>query len=138
MAANLNKTMLIGNLTRDVELKYIPSGAAVANFGLAINRQYKNSDGEKVEEVCFIDIVAWNRLAEVAGEYLLKGSPVFIEGRLQMDSWEQGDGQKRSKLKVVAQNIQFLSGGKADNSEGKDTDDDIPFVRHESEDEVPF
>ena len=127
MAANLNKTMLIGNLTRDVELKYIPSGAAVANFGLAINRQYKNSDGEKVEEVCFIDIVAWNRLAEVAGEYLLKGSPVFIEGRLQMDSWEQEDGQKRSKLKVVAQNIQFLSGGKADNSEGKDTDDDIPF-----------
>ena len=127
MAANLNKTMLIGNLTRDVEMKYIPSGAAVANFGLAINRQYKNSDGEKVEEVCFIDIVAWNRLAEVAGEYLLKGSPVFIEGRLQMDNWEDQDGKKRSKLKVVAQNIQFLSGGKADNSEGKDTDDDVPF-----------
>ncbi len=125
MAANLNKTMLIGNLTRDVELKYIPSGAAVANFGLAINRQYKNSEGEKVEEVCFIDIVAWNRLAEVAGEYLLKGSPVFIEGRLQMDKWEQDDGQKRSKLKVVAQNIQFL-GGKTD-AEEKDADDDIPF-----------
>ena len=136
MAANLNKTMLIGNLTRDVELKYIPSGAAVANFGLAINRQYKNSDGEKVEEVCFIDIVAWNRLAEICGEYLSKGQPLFVEGRLQMDSWEQEDGQKRSKLKVVAQNIQFL-GGKTD-AEAKDADDDIPFVRHESEDEVPF
>ena len=127
MAASLSKIFLIGNLTREPELRYIPSGAAVANFGLAINRQYKNSDGEKVEEVCFIDIVAWNRLAEVAGEYLLKGSPVFIEGRLQMDSWEDQDGKKRSKLKVVAQNIQFLSSGKADASEGKDPDDDIPF-----------
>ncbi len=127
MAANLNKTMLIRNLTRDVELKYTTSGAAVANFGLAVNRTYTNSDGEKVDDVCFIDVVAWNRLAEIAGEYLSKGSPIFVEGRLQMDSWEQEDGQKRSKLKVVAQNIQFLGGGKADDSEGKDPDDDIPF-----------
>ena len=127
MAANLNKTMLIGNLTRDVEMKYIPSGAAVANFGLAVNRTYANSDGEKVDDVCYIDIVAWNRLAEVAGEYLTKGQPIFVEGRLQMDSWEDADGKKRSKLKVVAQNIQFLGGGKADNSEGKDADDSVPF-----------
>ena len=125
MAASLSKIFLIGNLTREPELRYVPSGAAVASFGLAINRQYKNSEGEKVEEVCFIDVVAWNRLAEVAGEYLLKGSPVFIEGRLQMDSWEQDDGQKRSKLKVVAQNIQFL-GGKPD-AEEKDADGDVPF-----------
>ena len=136
MAASLNKTFLIGNLTRDVELRYIPSGAPVANFGLAVNRAYTNSDGEKVEEVCFIDIVAWKRLAEVASEYLSKGRSVFVEGRLQMDSWEEEDGKKRSKLKVVAQNIQFLGGAKADSAEG--TDDDVPFVRHESKDEVPF
>ena len=125
MAASLNKTFLIGNLTRDVELRYIPSGAPVANFGLAVNRAYTNSDGEKVEEVCFIDIVAWKRLAEVASEYLSKGRSVFVEGRLQMDSWEEEDGKKRSKLKVVAQNIQFLGGAKADSEE--ETDDDIPF-----------
>ena len=127
MAANLNKTMLIRNLTRDVELKYTTSGAAVANFGLAVNRTYTNSDGEKVDDVCFIDVVAWNRLAEIAGEYLSKGSPIFVEGRLQMDSWEQEDGQKRSKLKVVAQNIQFLGGGKAGDSEEKNADEDVPF-----------
>lgn len=119
--------MLIGNITRDVELKYTTSGAAVANFGLAVNRTYTNSDGEKVDDVCFVDVVAWNRLAEVAGEYLSKGSPIFVEGRLQMDSWEDKDGKKRSKLKVVAQNIQFLGGGKADDPEGKDADEDIPF-----------
>ena len=140
MAANLNKVLLIGNLTRDPDLKYVPSGAAVANFGIAINRSYTNSDGEKTEDICFIDIVAWNRLAEVAGEYLSKGSPVFVEGRLQMDSWEQEDGQRRSKLKVVAQSIQFLGGGaKPEDDDNDDNpDDDIPFVRHESEDEVPF
>jgi single-strand DNA-binding protein len=127
MAACLNKAMLIGNLTRDVDLRYTPSGAAVANFGLAINRTYTNSDGEKVDDVCYIDVVAWNRLAEVADEYLSKGRSTFVEGRLQMDSWEQEDGQKRSKLKVVAQNIQFLSGSKADDSEGEARSDDIPF-----------
>jgi len=125
MAACLNKTMLIGNLTRDVEVKYTASGAAVANFGLAVNRTYTNSDGEKTEEVCFIDMVAWNRLAEVAGEYLSKGSPVFVEGRLQMDNWEDQDGKKRSKLKVVAQNIQFL--GRGAEADSNKTDDDIPF-----------
>ncbi len=127
MAASLNKTFLIGNLTRDPELRYIPSGTAVASFGLAVNRQYTNSDGEKVDDVCYIDIVAWNRLAEICGEYLTKGKPVFVEGRLQMNSWEQEDGKKRSKLELVAQNIQFLGGGKADNSEEKDTDDSVPF-----------
>ena len=128
--ANLNKVLLIGNLTRDPDLRYIPSGAAVANFGLAINRTYTNSTGEKVEDVCFVDVVAWSRLAEVCGEYLTKGRPVFIEGRLQMDSWEQEDGKKRSKLKVIAQNIQFLGGAKsAPEEEGAndDEDDDIPF-----------
>ena len=128
MAANLNKVLLIGNLTRDPELKYVPSGAAVANFGLAVNRTYTDANGEKVEDACFVDIVAWNRLAEVASEYLAKGRPALIEGRLQMRTWEQEDGKKRSKLEVVAQSIQFLAGGgaKADDDGGK-ADDDIPF-----------
>ena len=95
--ATLNKIFLIGNLTREVDLKYIPSGAAVANFGLAVNRTYTNSNGEKVDDVCYIDIVAWNRLAEICGEYLSKGQPIFVEGRLQLDSWEDQDGKKRSK-----------------------------------------
>ena len=125
--ASLNKVLLIGNLTRDVDLRYTPSGTAVANFGLAVNRTYTNSDGEKVEDPCFVEVVAWNRLAEVCGQYLAKGRPVFIEGRLQMDTWEQEDGQKRSKLKVVAQNIQFLGGGPKAESEEEDTGDSVPF-----------
>jgi len=129
MAASLNKAFLIGNLTRDVDLKYTASGKPVANFGLAVNRAYTNPDGEKVDDVCYVDVVAWDRLAEVCGEYLAKGRPVFIEGRLQYRSWETEDGGKRSKLEVVAQNIQFLGGGqKADAeavSEGEDPD--VPF-----------
>ena len=130
MPASLNKTLLIGNLTRDVDLKYLPSGVPVANFGLAINRAYTNSDGEKVEDACFVEVVAWNRLAEVCSEYLAKGRPVFVEGRLQMDTWEQEDGQKRSRLKVVAQNVQFLGGAKADSEASSDqepADDEVPF-----------
>ena len=103
-----------------------PQAPFIHNLRQLLNRQYTNSDGEKVDDTCFVDIVAWNRLAEVAGEYLSKGSPVFVEGRLQMDSWEDQDGQKRSKLKVVAQNIQFLGGGKTDAEEGE-SDSDIPF-----------
>lgn len=128
--ANLNKVMLMGNLTKDVDVKYTPSGKAVANFGLAINRAYTSSDGERVEDVCFVDIVAWDRLAEVCGEYLSKGRQAFIEGRLQYRTWEQEDGKKRSKLEVVAQNIQFL-GSKADteaaSSEDGTPDDSVPF-----------
>ena len=127
MAASLNKALLIGNLTRNPDLKYTSSGTAVANFGLAINRTYTNSDGEKVEDVCFVDIVAWDRLAEVASEYLSKGRPAFIEGRLQYRSWETEDGGKRSKLEVVAQNIQFLGGSAKPDDDGEKADDDIPF-----------
>jgi single-strand DNA-binding protein len=119
--------MLIGNLTRDPDLKYTASGTAVANFGLAVNRKYTDANGERAEDVCFVDIVAWNKLAEVCGEYLSKGQPVFVEGRLQMDSWEQEDGKRRSKLRVVTQNIQFLGSGRADDSEENDTDDGVPF-----------
>jgi single-strand DNA-binding protein len=104
----LNKVMLIGNLTRDPELKYIPSGSAVVNMTLAMNRTWKDkTSGEKKEDVCFARVIVWGRRAEVCSEYLKKGQPVFIEGRLQSREWEQ-DGQKRFALEVVADNVQFL------------------------------
>jgi len=111
MAASLNKVMLIGNLTRDPELRYLPSGQAVASFSIAVNRVYNSQSGEKKEEVSFIRIVVWARRAEVCNEYLKKGSPVFVEGRLQSRSWDAQDGTKRSTVEVVAQNVQFLSRG---------------------------
>ena len=113
MAASLNKVLLIGNLTRDPELRYVPSGTAVATFTVAVNRVYTSQAGEKKEEVAFIKIVVWGRRAEVCGEYLSKGSPVFIEGRLQSRSWEGQDGQKRSATEVIADNVQFLRGAGA-------------------------
>jgi len=113
MAASLNKVLLIGNLTRDPELRYVPSGTAVATFTIAVNRVYTSQAGEKKEEVAFIKIVVWGRRAEVCGEYLSKGSPVFIEGRLQSRSWEGQDGQKRSTTEVIADNVQFLRGAPA-------------------------
>jgi single-strand DNA-binding protein len=109
--ANLNKVMLIGNLTRDPELKYTPKGMAIAQLGLAVNRVWSNEAGEKQEEVTFIDVEMFGRKAEVAAEYLKKGRPVFIEGRLKLDSWDdKATGQKRSKLKVVGESLEFLGG----------------------------
>jgi single-strand DNA-binding protein len=106
--ANLNKVFLMGNLTRDPELRYTPQGTAVGEFGLAINRQWKGPNGEKKEEVCFVDCQAWARTAEVISEYCKKGSPLFVEGRLKLDSWEGKDGQKRSRMRVVVDNFQFI------------------------------
>ena len=107
--ASLNKVMLIGNLTRDPEVRYTPKGSAVADLGIAVNRTYMTESNEKVQETTYVDVVVWSRLAEIAGQYLHKGSPVFIEGRLQMDTWEdKQSGQKRTKLRVVADNLQFL------------------------------
>lgn len=109
--ANLNKVMLIGNLTRDPEVRYTPKGTAVADIGMAINRYYQSESGEKREETTFVDVTLWGRQAEVAGEYLKKGRPVYIEGRLQLDSWDDKQtGQKRSKLKVVGEAMQLLGG----------------------------
>ena len=107
--ASLNKVLLIGNLTRDTELRYIPNGSAVASFTLAMNRVYKLQTGEKKEEVSFVRVVVWGRMAEVCAEYLKKGSPCFVEGRLQSRSWDGPDGQKRNTLEVIAMNVQFLS-----------------------------
>ena len=108
--ASLNKVLLIGNLTRDPELRYIPSGSAVASFTLAMNRVYKLQTGEKKEETSFVRVVVWSRLAEVCAEYLKKGNPVFVEGRLQSRSWDGPDGQKRNAMEVIASNIQFMRG----------------------------
>ena len=109
--ANLNKVLLMGNLTRDPEVRYTPKGTAVTELGIAVNRIYTGENGEKREEVTFVDVTVWGRTAENVGEYLKKGRPVFIEGRLQLDSWEdKQSGQKRNKLKVVADNVQFLGG----------------------------
>ena len=109
--ASLNKVMLIGNLTREPEVRYTPKGSAVSDLGIAVNRTYVTDSGEKMQETTYVDVVVWSRLAEIAGQYLHKGSPVFIEGRLQMDTWEdKATGQKRSKIRVVADNLQFLGG----------------------------
>jgi single-strand DNA-binding protein len=115
--AALNKVLLIGNLTRDPELRYIPSGTAIAKFGLAVNREYQDkTSGEKKENVCFIDITVWGKQAEVCNQYLSKGRPVFIEGRLEFSTWETKEGDKRNKLEVVAERVQFL--GSRPNEEG--------------------
>lgn len=107
--ANLNRVLLIGNLTRDPDVRYTPKGTAVADIGLAVNRVFTGEDGEKREEVTYVDVVLWSRLAEIAEQYLKKGRPVFIEGRLQLDSWDDKQtGQKRSRLRVVAENLQLL------------------------------
>ena len=106
--ASLNKVLLIGNLTRDPELRYTPQGAAVCEFSIAINEKFKGKDGNWTDKVHYIDIVAWARQAETCAEYLKKGRPVCVEGRLTQDRWEQPDGQKRSKVRVTAERVQFL------------------------------
>lgn len=107
--ASYNRVVLVGNLTRDPELRYIPSGTAVTEIGLAVNDRRKNPSGEWVEETTFIDVTLWARTAEVASEYLSKGSSVLIEGRLKLDQWEK-EGQKFSKLRVVGEKMQMLGG----------------------------
>lgn len=131
---NFNKVLLMGNLTRDPELRFTPSGAAVCSFGLAVNRKYKQGDDWK-DEVCFVDITVWGKQGENCAQYLHKGSSAFIDGRLHFQSWETDGGQKRNKLEVVANTVQFLGrpgGGKgADAPEHLDGSagdkDDIPF-----------
>ncbi len=139
--ASLNKVILLGNLTRDPELRYTPNGTAVSTFGMAMNRRYRQGDEWK-EEVCFVDVVTYGRQAETAGEYLSKGSMALVEGRLQWRSWESETGQKRSKHEVVAINVQFMprmrsegmeqsapeaSGSEEGMAMPLPEDDDIPF-----------
>jgi single-strand DNA-binding protein len=132
--ANYNKVILMGNLTRDPELRYTPNGSAVANFSIAVNRRYK-TDNENREETSFFDIVFFGKRAETIAEYMKKGRPILVEGRLQQRRWETDEGQKRSKVEVVGENFQFMGGKAADDSrpasggsEPPEFDDsDIPF-----------
>lgn len=137
---NYNKVMIGGNLTRDPELRMLPSNTGVVSFGLAVNRKWKSRDGESKEEVAFVDVEAFGRTAEVINQYVNKGDPLFIEGRLKLDQWQDRDGNNRSKLKVIAEHIQLMgsrgggngsSGGNGQQRGGGDhepiNEDDIPF-----------
>lgn len=134
MPASLNRVFLIGNLTRDPELRYIPSGTAVASFTIAVNRFYTSNTGERKEETSFVRVVVWGRRAEVCGEYLSKGSPVFVEGRLRSRSWETPDGQKRATLEVIANSVQFLRPGKTQVPPGQVSSEEPPVDKEISED----
>jgi single-strand DNA-binding protein len=146
--ANYNRALLMGNLTRDPELRYIPNGSAVTNLRLAVNRTYKNQSGEIKEEVTYVNIVVWGKQAENCAEYLSKGSPIFVEGRLQSRQWETEDGQKRSVLEVVADRVQFLerkkSGISNDHdlspkmSSDKPADQTVPVDQANSDEDIPF
>ena len=108
MALNLNRVLLAGNLTRDPQVRFLANEKAVAEFGLAINRRFKDANGQQKDETTFVDVETWGRTAELVGQYLTKGRGCFIEGRLKLDSWDDKEsGQKRSKLRVVADNVQF-------------------------------
>jgi single-strand DNA-binding protein len=133
--ASLNKVFLIGNLTRDPELRYIPSGQAVCSFGLAVNNKFGGGEDKK-EDVLFIDISVWSKSAEACAEYLKKGSPVFVEGRLKFRQWE-ADGQKKSKIDVTAITVQFLSSGQGKGGRPPQEDGPPPEA-HGGDDEVPF
>ncbi len=145
MVRGYNKVLLVGNLTRDPELRYTPNNTAVADLGLAVNRTYQDSQGEMQEDTTFVDVTVWGRNAENCSQYLAKGSPALVEGRLTFDSWENQQGERRTKLKVTAQRIDFLGSGGTDtaapsqpsveespeeildNVEVEGTEDDIPF-----------
>ena len=149
--ASFNKVILLGNITRDPEVRYTPKGTAVTELGMAVNRVYTAENGEKREETTFVDVTLWGRTAEIAGEYLKKGRPVFIEGRLQLDTWDdKQSGQKRTKLKVIGENMQMLGaprgggggGGDEESSGGSRSSRPAPPPKAApsapDEDEIPF
>jgi len=132
--ANFNKVILMGNLTKDPDLRFTPSGAPVCNFDLAVNRSYTTQSGEKKDEVCYITIVVWGKQAESCGEYLHKGRPALVEGHLQQRSWETPDGQKRSKYEVVAERVLFVGARKESGGDGET----IRPPYEAAEEEIPF
>ncbi|QHI68513.1 single-stranded DNA-binding protein [Tichowtungia aerotolerans] len=140
--STLNRVFLMGNLTRDPEVRYTPSGTAVGDLGLAVNESYKNKAGETVESTVFVDVEVWARQAETCAEYLYKGSPVFVEGRLKLDQWENQQGEKRSKLRVRADRVQFLGAPKRDGA--SDAPSSAPSAPQEAstptgdDDDIPF
>jgi single-strand DNA-binding protein len=147
--ANFNKVILLGNLTRDPQLRYLPSNTPVCDFGMAVNRRYRGQDGEMKEEVCYVDVDAFGKQAETLSQYMSKGRPLLLEGRLRFRQWTTEDGQKRSKLSVVAEGFQFVGGRGEDGggapsrapagrgaarSDGPPMDDAPPA----SDDDIPF
>lgn len=142
--ANLNKVMLIGNLTRDPQLTFLPSQTPVVEFGLAMNRKYKKQDGTQAEDTCFVDCQMFGKRAETVNKYLKKGDPIFIEGRLKYDAWEK-DGRKHSRIRVFVENFEFLgkgggsrqNGGQGSDSPPPPTDDDVPYSGG-MDDDIPF
>ena len=146
--ASFNKVILLGNLTRDLEIRHTSGGTAVADIGLAVNDRRKDASGQWVDEKTFVEVTLWGRTAEVADEYLSKGSPVLIEGRLKLDTWQGQDGQKRSKLKVVGERLQMLgnrNGGDSRSSRPAQRDEytaplpeDDPPIGSLAEGDIPF
>ena len=138
--ASFNRVMLMGNLTRNPELRYTPSGTAVTDLGLAVNESFKNKAGETVEQTCFVEVVVWGRQAETSSEFLKKGSPVFVEGRLQFEQWESQEGEKRSKIRVRGERVQFLSsnGNLESNSSSPSHPGNEISSQDTSDDDVPF
>ena len=135
--ASYNRVILVGNLTRDPELRHTAGGTAVADIGVAINDRRKSASGEWVEETTFVDVTLWARTAEVAGEYLSKGSAVLIEGRLKLDTWE-ADGQKRSKLKVIGERMQMLSSRGEGQQKAQPTSATPEAATQQVDDDIPF
>lgn len=141
--ASFNRVIVAGNVTRDITIRYTPGGTAVADVGLAISRKYtdKHTNQQK-EEVTFVDVTLWGRTAEVAGEYLGKGKPVLIEGRLQLDQWEDESGAKRSKLKIVGEQLQLLGSNQGGGNRQQNTHDVMPPSPvdsfYDAADDVPF
>jgi single-strand DNA-binding protein len=145
--AYLNKVFLIGNLTRDPELRVTPKGTSICQFGLAVNRQFKDESGATRDETTFVDIEAWGKQGELVSKYLTKGSPAMVEGRLKFDQWDdKTSGQKRSKIKVVLENIQFLSsrGGAGGSAAAPSDESDMPSsgskpsFKDQPDEDVPF
>ena len=148
--ASFNKVILMGNLTRDPELRYTPSGTAIAKMGLAVNRVWRDSEGQQKEEVTFVDVDAFGKQAETIGQYMQKGRPILVEGRLKLDQWEdKNSGQRRSKLGVVLERFTFVGGGGSQGIGGgapsapqssapPPTSDVPPFEDGPSDDDVPF
>lgn len=135
--ANFNKVFLMGNLTRDPELKYTQGGTALVKFGLAVNRRFRGKNNEQQEETCFVDIEGWGAPAETFNQYMKKGRPVFVEGRLRMDSWQGKDGQKRTRLVVVMENFQFLGAGNGRGGEPEGRRAQEPAVAEHAEGTPP-
>ncbi len=138
--ASLNKVLLIGNLTRDPEMRVTPKGTEICQFGIAINRKFKGDDGSARDEVTFVDLEAWAKTAALVSKYLTKGSPVMIEGRLKLDSWEDKEtGAKKQKLKVVVENVQFLGSKNGQDSQPQQQPQQTkPAAQENLDEDVPF